>query len=78
MPAPVATMSFFGFIASLGLAVLAVSCRGYDTVPIQEADWQRIQPELVGMSSSIVALRRAALTRGGRILGRDDNGLPLR
>jgi len=45
-------MSFFRFIASFGLAVLAVSCRGYDTVPIQEADWQRIQPELVGMSSA--------------------------
>jgi hypothetical protein len=45
-------MSFARVIASLGLAVIAASCRGYDTIPIQEADWQRIQPELVGMPSA--------------------------
>jgi hypothetical protein len=45
-------MSFVRFIASLGLAVAAISCRGYDAIPTQEADWRRVQPELVGMSST--------------------------
>src|SRR4051794_26335648 len=39
-------------ISTLGLAAAAFSCRGYDTIPIQEADWQRIQPQLVGMSAA--------------------------
>jgi len=37
---------------SLGLAVVAFSCRGYDTIPAQEADWKLIQPELAGTSSA--------------------------
>ena len=37
---------------SLGLAVVVLSCRGYDTIPAQEADWNLIQPELTGMSSA--------------------------
>jgi hypothetical protein len=41
----------FRAVISLALAAVAGSCRGYDTIPIQEADWQRVQPELVGMSS---------------------------
>jgi hypothetical protein len=45
-------VSFARIIISLGLAVAAFSCRGYDTIPIQEAHWRRIEPELVGMSSA--------------------------
>src|SRR6266446_5776649 len=37
---------------SLGLVVVAFSCRSYDTIPVYEADWKLIQPELVGMSSA--------------------------
>jgi hypothetical protein len=34
----------------LGLALVAVSCRGFDRVPLQEAAWRRVEPDLVGMS----------------------------
>jgi hypothetical protein len=37
---------------SLGLAAVVFSCRGYDTIPAQEADWKRMQPQLAGMSSA--------------------------
>ena len=39
-------------ITSLALAAVAFSCRGYDTIPAQEADWKLIQPMLTGMSSA--------------------------
>jgi hypothetical protein len=37
-------------IAGLALALLT-SCRGYDTIPLQEAAWKRVEPNLAGMSS---------------------------
>jgi hypothetical protein len=37
---------------SLGLAAVLFSCRGFDTIPAEEADWKLIQPQLVGMSSA--------------------------
>lgn len=39
-------------VTALGLGLLAGSCRGYDTVPQQEAAWRRVEPELAGMSSA--------------------------
>jgi hypothetical protein len=48
---------FRGFIA-VALAAAAASCRGFDTIPQQEADWARVQPDLVG--SSVAELRRCA------------------
>jgi len=42
----------------LALVAGAASCRGFDTIPQQEADWQRVQPELVGMSAA--GLRQCA------------------
>ena len=32
----------------LAFAAALVCCRGYDTIPAEEADWQRIAPTLVG------------------------------
>jgi len=35
-------------MTSLGLAVVVFACRGYDTIPAQEADWELIHPRLAG------------------------------
>jgi hypothetical protein len=55
----------------LGLALLLGSCRGFDKIPLQEAAWRRVQPELAGMSESQLwqcagpPLRRQATAAGG-------------
>jgi hypothetical protein len=36
----------------LGFALLVESCRGFDSVALQEAAWRRVEPDLVGMSQS--------------------------
>jgi hypothetical protein len=35
-----------------GLVIATFSCRGYDTIPLQEAEWRRVHPELAGMSAA--------------------------
>ncbi len=39
-------------LLALVLAAGVASCRGFDTIPQQEADWRQVQPELVGMSAA--------------------------
>jgi hypothetical protein len=34
----------------VALGLLFSSCRGFDKVPLQEAAWRRVEPELTGMS----------------------------
>ena len=40
------------------LTLVLTTCRGYDTIPAEEALWQRVQPVLVGMP--IEAVERCA------------------
>ena len=39
-------MNFARFTASLELAIATASGRGYNTIPLQKADWQRISPNI--------------------------------
>ena len=67
---PVAAMIVRRFIASVGLVIATFSCRGYDTIPLEEAEWRRVQPELAGMSAAQIRrcagppLREATAPRG--------------